>query len=413
MKLKLISLFLISFCMNQIMQGQNLVPNSSFDTSTLSPSYYGQICYPTGWSTPSGYCTVVVNHGSPDYYKTGGTGGAGVPTTFWATVSPHSGAGMAGFGTYLPSYTNFREYVRTTLTSPLIVGQSYEVSFWLTNGITWLNGHATNNIGVAFTTSPLTQPAAATILETPDVEYTSVLWDSLWHQLSFTYTATDASQYMTIGNFRTDASSIIVNVKTVCCPTSSAAYYYIDDVVVQPIPLLPIELLSFNAKKVNDMSALSWTTVNELNSDYFSVERSGNGYLFESIGTVQAKGFSDQPVNYKFNDDAPLPGLNYYRLKLTDANGDYKFSEVIQLNYEIEKQISISPNPATTEIIISTGTDLNGLINLYSQSGQKIKSINCSNQTLIIIPVADLPQGIYIVQYISGEGSIYSRFIKQ
>ncbi len=413
MKRKIIIGLFIFFCATQIIFAQNLVPNASFDTSTLSPNYYGQICYPNGWSSPSGYCTVVVGHGSPDYYKTGGTGGAGVPTTFWATVSPHTGAGMAGFGTYLPSYTNFREYVQTTLTSPLVAGQSYEVSFWVTNGITWLNGHATNNLAVAFTTSPLTQPAAAVIIETPDVEYTSVLWDSLWHQLSFTYTATDASQYMTIGNFRTDASNIIVNVKTVCCPTSSAAYYYIDDVVVQPIPLLPIELLSFDAKKINGVSALSWTTVNELNSDYFSVERSDNGYLFESIGIVQAKGYSNETVNYKFDDDAPLPGLNYYRLKLTDENGAYKFSKVVLLEYEIEQEISISPNPANAEILISIGSELNGIVHLYNQSGQKVKSITCSGEPSISVPVQDLPPGVYFVQYFSANGVIYNRFVKQ
>jgi hypothetical protein len=68
---------------------QNLVSNAGFDTSSTNPTSYAQICYPTGWNSPSGYCAVAVGHGSPDYYKSGGLGGAGTPVTFWATVSPH------------------------------------------------------------------------------------------------------------------------------------------------------------------------------------------------------------------------------------------------------------------------------------------------------------------------------------
>ena len=66
----LFTILLMGFTLGCI--GQNLVPNAGFDTSALSPSTYAQICHPTGWSSPSGFCALVYGHGSPDYYKVGG-----------------------------------------------------------------------------------------------------------------------------------------------------------------------------------------------------------------------------------------------------------------------------------------------------------------------------------------------------
>ena len=412
MRLSVTILLIVGY--NLLCSGQNLVPNAGFDTSALSPSYYGQICHPTGWSSPSGYCALVYGHGSPDYYKVGGTGGAGTPLTFWATVNPHSGAGMAGFGTYLPSPVNFREYIRTTLTSPLVPGTVYDVSFWITNGITWLNGHATNNIGIAFTTTLLSQAGTSNIAVIPQVEYTSVLWDTLWQQLSFTFTATDASQYMTIGNFRTDAATTIANMKTVCCPTSSAAYYYIDDIIVQPATPLPIELLRFTGKPNNIVVDLEWVTANEFNSDHFELQRSNDGVMFESIAFIPANGNSETEISYQYTDDEPIAGNNFYRLKAVDSDGSYKFSEIIIVHLDGVRKFQIFPNPATDHVIINTNLQETFYIEILSATGEEIYKFHNENNSLktVEINIKDLPQGIYIIKIISGNIILTDQFVK-
>ena len=394
--------------------GQNLVPNPGFDTSALSPSTYAQICHPTGWSSPSGYCALVYGHGSPDYYKVGGTGGAGTPVTFWATVDPHSGAGMAGFGTYMPSPVNFREYIRTTLSSPLIPGTVYDVSFWITNGITWLNGHATNNIGIAFTTTLLSQPGTSNIAVIPQVEYTSVLWDTLWHQLSFTFTATDASQYMTIGNFRTDAATTITNMKTVCCPTSSAAYYYIDDIIVQPATPLPIELLNFSGAQTNNGVDLKWETANELNSDHFEIQRSEDAVMFEFLSSVKATGNSETEIQYQYLDDAPISGNNFYRLKQVDIDGSYKFSNTIVVEVDRSMDLQIFPNPTTDKLFITTNIKGQYYIEILSATGKEVyKSYPENNlSNTFNLNIKELQQGIYIVKLISGNTILTDQFVK-
>ncbi len=393
---------------------QNIVHNASFDTSVLSPSYYGQICYPTGWYSPSGYCTVVINHGSPDYYKTGGTGGSGPPATFWATVNTHSGAGMTGFATYYPGYTNFREYVATTLAEPLVPGQVYNVSFWVTNGITWLNGHATNNIGVAFTTASLTQPAAAYIAVTPQVEYTDVLWDTLWHQLSFSFTATDASQYMTIGNFRTDAASIITTMKTVCCPTSSAAYYYLDDIVVEKAMPLPLELLSFTANEQPESVLLNWETANEKNTDVFIVERSAEGQVYYPIGSVPASGNSITIKKYTFTDDAPMEGINYYRLRCLDQDGTGSFSHTVSVTMPDVFTFTISPNPVSDIVNFEVHTQEPYSIRIFDASGKCITAFDNKEgeRSVLEADLRELPPGVYYAHLVTAHKTVMKKFIK-
>lgn len=393
---------------------QNLVGNAGFDTSATNPTSYAQICYPTGWNSPSGYCAVAVGHGSPDYYKSGGLGGAGTPVTFWATVSPHNGAGMAGFATYYPSYLNFREYVSTHLKTPLIPGTTYEVSFWLTNGITWLNGMATNNIGVTFTTSPLTQPAAGYIATTPQVEYTEVLWDTLWHQLSFIFTATDASEYMTIGNFRTDAATTIVTKKVVPYPTSSAAYYYIDDVVVQPYLALPLTLLSFNGNATPAGNVLKWATANEIHTSHFEIQRSSDGIFFETIGTVNAKGAEAENEDYTFLDDQPLAYQNLYQLKMLDEDGSFQFSERVNITSLVNQQFEVYPNPVNGMLTIKGDWESNATLQIIDMAGKIIytKHTTSITDSVLHVDFSNYAPGIYIVQLISTHGIFSSPIIK-
>lgn len=393
---------------------QNLVGNAGFDTSATNPTSYAQICYPTGWNSPSGYCAVAVGHGSPDYYKSGGLGGAGTPVTFWATVSPHNGAGMAGFATYYPSYLNFREYVSTHLKTPLIPGTTYEVSFWLTNGITWLNGMATNNIGVTFTTSPLTQPAAGYIVATPQVEYTEVLWDTLWHQLSFIFTATDASEYMTIGNFRTDAATTIVTKKVVPYPTSSAAYYYIDDVVVQPYLALPLTLLSFNGNATPAGNVLKWTTANEIHTSHFEIQRSSDGIFFETIGIVNAKGAEAENEDYTFLDDQPLAQQNLYQLKMLDEDGTFQFSEIVNITSLFNDQFEVYPNPVNGILTIKGDWESNAALQIIDMAGNIIYTKHTTSiiDSVLQVDFNNYAPGIYIVQLISTHGIFSSPIIK-
>ena len=84
---------------------------------------------------------------------------------------------------------------------------------------------------------------------------------------------------------------------------------------------LPIKLLGFTATKEGSKNLLQWTTVQEVNSSYFEVERSGDGVNYKAIGQVNGAGNSSVAKNYSLVDAKPVNGMNYYRLKMVDKDG--------------------------------------------------------------------------------------------
>ncbi len=84
---------------------------------------------------------------------------------------------------------------------------------------------------------------------------------------------------------------------------------------------LPIELLFFKASCENNSTKLSWATASETNNDYFSVEKSQDGFTFENINNIPGAGNSNNTLFYSATDEKPFSGTTYYRLKQTDFNG--------------------------------------------------------------------------------------------
>ena len=310
-----------------LLHGQNLVVNGGFETYSALPTTYAQICLASGWSSANGSCTLVVGCGSPEYYHTAATGGVKPPATYWATVMPHSGGGMAGFAPWYLSSPTFREYLRTTLSAPMVVGQTYEVGFWITNAVSTIHPYGINHFGVSFSTAPLTQSCGAQIVYTPQVEYPGVLYSTGWQYVSLLYTPTQPFQYICIGNFVPFANT---TYQSFGGPGSSGSYYYIDDVVVQPAINLPVELLSFSARALGRDALLEWTTATELNNDRFDVQRSIDGAEWTMVGSRPGAGTSQGTHTYTLLDASPPVGTDYYRLArlecrvapLRDGNSD-------------------------------------------------------------------------------------------
>jgi hypothetical protein len=95
---------------------------------------------------------------------------------------------------------------------------------------------------------------------------------------------------------------------------------------------LPIELVSFEAKARGDEVEITWSTAAEVNNDYFTVERSTDGTAFEPIQTIDGAGNSTQLLHYAVVDKAPASGISYYRLRQTDYDGKFSYSEIRAVN---------------------------------------------------------------------------------
>ncbi|MGQ0827452.1 MAG: T9SS type A sorting domain-containing protein [Bacteroidota bacterium] len=181
---------------------------------------------------------------------------------------------------------------------------------------------------------------------------------------------------------------------------------------------LPIELLSFDAKPNDAVVDLKWTTATEINNDYFTIERSKDGVIFETVSIVDGAGTSFSILNYSLVDDLPYKGVSYYRLKQTDFDGKISYSELVPVEFKMNDDFSfdIYPNPNNGEnlnISINTQKAQEVLVVVYDVTGKKdyskliVTSENGEN-VYAIDPSHKLVPGVYLITATSYQ-AIYNK----
>ncbi len=164
---------------------------------------------------------------------------------------------------------------------------------------------------------------------------------------------------------------------------------------------LPIELLDFSASRSNESVMLNWSTASETNNRLFSIERSEDAIEFETIGTIGGAGNSYKKLNYSFEDDKPLIGTSYYRLKQTDINGTYRYSHTIAYNSNKENIFQIFPNPSQNgpiTVIHDFDKRPGNLIRILDYSGKVIyeyEPLSAKSE----LDLSQFHKGVYILQY--------------
>ena len=111
---------------------------------------------------------------------------------------------------------------------------------------------------------------------------------------------------------------------------------------------LPVEFLGFSYEIENNEVILKWSTASEINNSHFTVERSEQIDALTAIGEVEGAGNSASLLNYTFRDENP-GAVNYYRIKQTDFDGKFDYSEVIRVVVERDlfAELAVYPNPAS------------------------------------------------------------------
>ncbi|MFK8057302.1 MAG: T9SS type A sorting domain-containing protein [Saprospiraceae bacterium] len=170
---------------------------------------------------------------------------------------------------------------------------------------------------------------------------------------------------------------------------------------------LPIELVSFSAfpstssgQASTAITQVEWETATEQNVDYFLVERSSDGSLFEEIGEVAAIGESSTLQSYSFVDEAPL-GKDYYRLVAVDLDGSTSMSDVVYVEQVLAEAISVSIYPNPTADVLNIKGAKQGLVQLLDPAGRTVLEKSTQDET-VQFQTAVLPKGVYFVRVISG-----------
>jgi hypothetical protein len=185
---------------------------------------------------------------------------------------------------------------------------------------------------------------------------------------------------------------------------------------------LPIELLSFTGKNIGTKNKLEWVTSSELNNDYFTLEHSSDGKLFEEFITKDGAGNSSVKMEYDAYDYSPYTGTTYYRLKQTDYDGRYTYSSIISIMNNLDRitVTNVHPNPTTNDLNFDFYSPVNGSVHIevLDYTGrivvdkyQKVSEGKSSLNT----EISFLSSGVYSlrVSFDHGNFNSYTKVIKQ
>ncbi len=174
--------------------------------------------------------------------------------------------------------------------------------------------------------------------------------------------------------------------------------------------VLPVNLVSFSGISNGSYNKMQWVTAGEQNSDYFDLERSTDGITFSKTATIQAQNNSNNNY-YTYNDLRGTSNIYYYRLKMIDRDGAFKYSAIIRISSKQTSIISVYPNPAKETITVSVSdtklfkTD----IRLTDMNGRLVGIVNLTNLQQPV-DITRLNPGTYIIQFADGS---FTKFVKQ
>lgn len=226
---------------------QNLASNPSFEDYTNCPIDYGLIDRVIDWEVTAN--TDPTQPASPDYFNVcanSGFPGVGIPTNVVGSQEAQEGNAYLGVFCYGLNSAQ-REYIQTRLTSPLVAGEEYEVSFYVSLPESF--GIGIKNMGALITELPIDGNGINPYPADAQIEGSFIITDVLnWTLISGVYQANGGEEYLTIGNFNLDEDTewVLYNPGAL---RPYWSYYYIDSVSVT-------RLLDLNENDLSDQIKL-------------------------------------------------------------------------------------------------------------------------------------------------------------
>ncbi|MBK6913953.1 MAG: T9SS type A sorting domain-containing protein [Ignavibacteriales bacterium] len=175
--------------------------------------------------------------------------------------------------------------------------------------------------------------------------------------------------------------------------------------------VIPVELTSFSAKVINNSVSLDWSTATEVNNSGFDIERKSANSDWGKIGFVAGSGTTTEERSYSYRDNSLQSGSYTYRLKQIDYNGQFEYSNEVEvvinqpMEYSLDQNYPNPFNPSTT-IRFSLPEASIVKIKVFNALGEEVASLADKlyepGSHEIIFNAVDLTSGIYFVRMEAG-----------
>ena len=176
--------------------------------------------------------------------------------------------------------------------------------------------------------------------------------------------------------------------------------------------IIPVELTSFSVNIISNAVVLNWNTATELNNSGFDIERKSVNNEWTKIGFVAGFGTTTESRSYSFTDNSVSAGKYTYRLKQIDFNGQFEYSQEVNVDITPSMDYILSqnyPNPFNPSTTIEFSIPSNEFVNLkvYNSLGQKVvdlvNEVLSAGQHQIIFDASGLASGVYIMKFTAGK----------
>jgi hypothetical protein len=277
---------------------QNLVVNPGLDYQLACP-LAGEIANAIPWNSPTSYAADLMNDTCPSQ-----------------NMAARTGHGCAGIYTY-NGVADQRQYIQGQLSSPLVAGQLYDVSFWVHR----IDNHwASNMMGAYFSVGAVNQTIMTNISVTPQISHTSGALNSpVYEEVSGTFMAAGGEDHILIGNFYPDFQTTLY-IAVASSPVYTA-YYLIDDVSVESVSGTGIAdpKVTAAAIKLFPQPAAGEVTIQYPPSLQIQnielTDASGRQIIPIPIGTT----FAGRPGEIRLQPENILPGIYFLTIRMVDA----------------------------------------------------------------------------------------------
>jgi len=185
---------------------------------------------------------------------------------------------------------------------------------------------------------------------------------------------------------------------------------------------LPVTLLSFTGKLVNNETQLNWKTASENNLKAYEIEKSLDGVNFKLLNIVSAKGIGGTETSYQSIDKYPYPGNSYYRLRMVDLDANFTYSNIVRIQTG-KKALAVTkmyPNPAHTDFNLEFFAEKNSivLVTIFDFSGKKMINRQVNLQAGLNdyqLNLNNLANGSYFIQVKDIDGKVIekTKLVKQ
>ncbi len=189
---------------------------------------------------------------------------------------------------------------------------------------------------------------------------------------------------------------------------------YLSDIYFCPLQgVLPVTFVSFDLKVRGSSVQLDWSTSEEVNNSFFTVQRSTDGSSWQNIAFIPGAGNSQELIRYRHTDRNAPTGESYYRIRQTDFDGAFTFTELLRASVnESETQLRLSPNPSNELLKITFKGDIENYLSYEISDLQGHTELSGTiSKSELSIDTSRLPSGVYLIRVNTRKGQISKKLI--